>query len=672
VAPVISTQPAAVSVAAGGAATLSVVANGIPAPTFQWSIVGGTSLADGVGTGQLAGANITGASSSTLTLTNLPQSANGLQFVARVSNSAGSADSTATPLSVTAVGVGTSIGAVAGGTVTSSDGRVQITIPPGALTADSVVTVLPTTDISLPASLSLDAVVVGNTSYRISFVGGTPVASSGITTAYLPPAVGVATRAMAAARTVLMLAATTPSSATQGVQVCGGTTTAEAIVHPVDPVGGGGLAGLANPILTPWGCDPENSANTEIAQANQVLTPPAALAWGQALVSTGGLSLSVAAYDMDGVGRVAVLYRLGTESTGVWRVRLLRADGSQYADVALPTSVCPVGGGCTASHVRLDAAGVAVAGSNTTTRSMWVARVGIRQSSLLGALPQTQWQRSFAPTHASQQAKATALALAANGDVFVGGFAAGTVAQPQTDLNMVGPFVARLGAAAGSKVWATSTTAESTGWVAGNGIPGAQVTPIALGVTSADELIMVGSGQVFIVNGFTPPDFQNVLGRFDALGNLVQRSDSIGTFGRNNIGLEVVGTAFTVAGGSDQSGSISLVRGFAGGTQTFAATLPLDDPYGTINGVGTVGGNTVVYTTNDRVLRFTGNQMDITGGFVANPGCCSYSSLVSGPSRLADIAGNVLLVGRSNGVRAGVSNMPPGAWADFVQKVRLP
>jgi hypothetical protein len=287
-------------------------------------------------------------------------------------------------------------------------------------------------------------------------------------------------------------------------------------------------------------------------------------------------------------------------------------------------------------------------------------------------LPQIQWQRSFAPTHASQQAKATALALAANGDVFVGGFAAGTVSVPQPDLTMVGPFVARLGASAGSKVWATSTTAESTGWVAGNSIPGAQVVPIALGVSSADELIMVGSGQVFTVNGFTTPDFQNVLGRFNALGNLVERSGAIGTFGRYNIGLEVVGTTFTVAGGSDHSGSISLIRGFAGGPQTFAATLPSEDPFGTINGVGAVGGNTVVYTTNDRVLRFTDTQMDVTGGFVANPGCCSYDSLVSGPSRLADSAGNVLLVGRSSGVRAGVANAPLNVWSDFVQKVRLP
>jgi hypothetical protein len=84
--PVISTQPLGQTVNSGANVTFSVAATGTPAPTFQW---------------QKNGAAIAGATSSTLTLTNVTTASAGTYTVV-VTNSAGSATSNGAVLTVAA------------------------------------------------------------------------------------------------------------------------------------------------------------------------------------------------------------------------------------------------------------------------------------------------------------------------------------------------------------------------------------------------------------------------------------------------------------------------------------------------------------------------------------------------------------------------------------------
>ena len=176
VAPVITTQPAAVGIAAGGSASFTVAASGTPAPTPQWLIAGGADLADGAGSGALTGATIAGAGTATLTLTNVPQTANGLLLAARASNSAGAVTSNSAALTVNTAGV--AISAAAGGTATSPDGKARAIFPPGAFTADTVVTFTPVPAPALPSGnepfaedfASFQPVEGGF--YRMDFTGG--------------------------------------------------------------------------------------------------------------------------------------------------------------------------------------------------------------------------------------------------------------------------------------------------------------------------------------------------------------------------------------------------------------------------------------------------------------------------------------------------------------------
>ncbi|MFO1451546.1 MAG: immunoglobulin domain-containing protein [Opitutaceae bacterium] len=83
-APVITTQPVAQSVAAGANVTFTVAATGTPSPTYQW---------------RKDGSNLAGATSSSLSLTNV-QSSNAGSYSVVVSNSAGSVTSNAVALTV--------------------------------------------------------------------------------------------------------------------------------------------------------------------------------------------------------------------------------------------------------------------------------------------------------------------------------------------------------------------------------------------------------------------------------------------------------------------------------------------------------------------------------------------------------------------------------------------
>ena len=93
VAPSVTTQPASVSVVAGAQASVSVIASGSPTPTYQWqkSTDGGSTYA-----------NINGATATSYSTAVLAVADSGLRLRAVVSNSAGSATSSAAVVTVTA------------------------------------------------------------------------------------------------------------------------------------------------------------------------------------------------------------------------------------------------------------------------------------------------------------------------------------------------------------------------------------------------------------------------------------------------------------------------------------------------------------------------------------------------------------------------------------------
>ncbi|MCU0938689.1 MAG: immunoglobulin domain-containing protein [Burkholderiaceae bacterium] len=167
VTPTITAQPAAAALSAGGTATFTVAVSGAPAPSVQWQIAGGADLADGAGSGALAGATIAGATTPTLTLTNVPQSANGVQLAARASNSAGTVTSGSAALTVNSAGV--VISAAAGGTVRVPGDALTIEIAPGALTADATFMLTPATTI---ADFAPDFREVPGALWNLSISGG--------------------------------------------------------------------------------------------------------------------------------------------------------------------------------------------------------------------------------------------------------------------------------------------------------------------------------------------------------------------------------------------------------------------------------------------------------------------------------------------------------------------
>ncbi|MBI5770411.1 MAG: M36 family metallopeptidase [Verrucomicrobia bacterium] len=88
VAPAITTQPIAQTVTAGSTATFSVVATGTPPPAYQW---------------RKDGTDLTGATSASLTLTNV-QATDAGAYTVVVANAAGSVTSNAASLTVTSAG----------------------------------------------------------------------------------------------------------------------------------------------------------------------------------------------------------------------------------------------------------------------------------------------------------------------------------------------------------------------------------------------------------------------------------------------------------------------------------------------------------------------------------------------------------------------------------------
>ncbi len=91
--PTVTSNPASQTVMAGQTATFTAAASGNPAPTVQWQI-----STDGGNTFS----NISGATSSTLTLSNVPVSLNGDEYQAVFTNTYGTATTTAATLTVEA------------------------------------------------------------------------------------------------------------------------------------------------------------------------------------------------------------------------------------------------------------------------------------------------------------------------------------------------------------------------------------------------------------------------------------------------------------------------------------------------------------------------------------------------------------------------------------------
>ena len=101
VAPAISTQPTAQSIAAGASATFSVTATGTGTLSYQWK-KNGTNITGG-----------TGATTSTYTTPDMGYAGNGAEYSVEVSNSAGSVTSSSATLTVTKSSTAQSYGYVA-------------------------------------------------------------------------------------------------------------------------------------------------------------------------------------------------------------------------------------------------------------------------------------------------------------------------------------------------------------------------------------------------------------------------------------------------------------------------------------------------------------------------------------------------------------------------------
>ena len=171
--PSILTQPASTIVAAGGDASFTVAASGIPAPGYQWQVSAnaGTSWTTLTET-----APYSGTTSATLVVTGATVGLNGAQYRSVATNSAGAATSAAATLTVTA---GTLTGHVTDAVTSAAIANALVSVSPGGLTATTDATGLYTRAVppgtftvtaSAPNYLSAVASIVvvtnGNTTTR--------------------------------------------------------------------------------------------------------------------------------------------------------------------------------------------------------------------------------------------------------------------------------------------------------------------------------------------------------------------------------------------------------------------------------------------------------------------------------------------------------------------------
>jgi hypothetical protein len=156
--PVVTLNPATQTVAAGTNVTLLSAATGTPTPTVQWQ-----SSPDGT-----TWTNITGATTGTLSLTNVAHGLSGTRYRAVFTNTAGTADSQAATLTVTAPNVATVIMTfdLDALTVTQFSGVVTITAESPAIDGNGI--------LWMPESLVYDLSTATQSDPMLGSDGSTP------------------------------------------------------------------------------------------------------------------------------------------------------------------------------------------------------------------------------------------------------------------------------------------------------------------------------------------------------------------------------------------------------------------------------------------------------------------------------------------------------------------
>ena len=222
--------PASASV--GSSITLTATVTGSPAPTLRWSVTGGAALADGAGTGALAGSTLTGTDTASLTIANLPLSADGLHLQLLATNSAGSATSTPVILGVAAVS-GTVVGA-AGGEARSAGGEIRVDAAAGQLAGDTTFNLVaqPTAPLiaQLPAAIARDYAPVAGGAWQITMTGAGFVGAESLHVGILAAAPTPRTGDIASARRNARPLGTDPTTPLRAIVQC-----PDATLHMVTP-----------------------------------------------------------------------------------------------------------------------------------------------------------------------------------------------------------------------------------------------------------------------------------------------------------------------------------------------------------------------------------------------------------------------------------------------------
>src|ERR1700735_1841598 len=204
-APAITTNPANVTVAAGATATFTAAASGTPTPTVQWQVSSNGG----------AFANVSGATSTTLSITGTTAAMNGNKYQAVFTNAAGTATTSAATLTVT--------GGNTAPTITTNPPNVTVAAAATATsTAAASGTPTPTVQWQVSSNGGAFSNVSGATSTTLSLTGTTVAMSGNKYQAVFTNAAGSATTTAA---TLTVTAASAISGAVKGglVPISGST-----------------------------------------------------------------------------------------------------------------------------------------------------------------------------------------------------------------------------------------------------------------------------------------------------------------------------------------------------------------------------------------------------------------------------------------------------------------
>jgi hypothetical protein len=527
VVPTITTQPAAATLSAGGSTTFTVAVGGTPTPTVQWLIAGGADLADGAGSGALAGATIAGVTTPTLTLTNVPQTANGLQLAARATNSAGTITSANAALTINAVG--TPVSATAGGTVTSPDGKLRAIFPPNAFTADTVVTFTPVAAPALPSGgapfaddfASFQPVAGGF--YRLDFAGG--LLKPDVEVEY-----GLRSAALAVQRSAQQVRRLSPQPGNvprAGVIRCSDGSTQVYM----------GTPGADYDTVRAMLCGGDPSNNVTVGPAI-VIAPPSAPLGERTLARPGDDKLlNVISFNN---GRSAFGFEGNTSGNRVYGLGIVAADG-------VISSGIPAGGG--AGLVGFDGNGQVLATLSDCRLAAFGQRVNSRLGSFISTTPTWTAQLTVVPPFNLCDAQISAAAPTAGGGWVVADgnklirYSSTGVATPLTTVDFNGSIsIVRLVVDAAGDIWVAGLLTS----VAFGKCP----TGDGFGGISCPALVKVSGANGAVLQ-------QHILG-----GVLRRRFDR-----RIALTLDAAGNAYTAQASVESSSSNSaniLVRRFAG------------------------------------------------------------------------------------------------------------